>query len=189
MLKLQEEIENFQPETDAENAEKNSFLQFIAAFGEKVLLRENLPGHLTASAWVVNRERDKVLMIFHNLYKSWSWPGGHADGEGNLLRVALKETTEETSLQHVRVVAEEPFDLNIMAVKSHWKKGKFVPGHLHYNVVYVLEADENEPVKPKEDENSGVMWLDNGKVREYCKNDQAFGCYERIMKKIKERSL
>ena len=189
MLKLQEEIKNFQPETDAEKAEKNSFLQFIRAFGDRVLFRENLAGHLTASAWVVNQRRDKVLMIFHNLYKSWSWPGGHADGENDLLQVALKETTEETSLRHVRAIMEEPFDLNIMAVQSHWKKGKFVPGHLHYNVVYVLEADEKEPVKPKKDENSGVMWLDNDNIEEYCKNDQAFLCYERIMKKIKERGL
>ena len=61
--------------------------------------RQNETAHFTASAWVVNPARNKVLMIYHNIYNSWSWTGGHADGETDLLAVALREVAEETGLQ------------------------------------------------------------------------------------------
>ncbi len=124
-----------------------------------ILLRENRLAHMSASAWVVNRERTKVLMAYHNLYDSWSWLGGHADGEGNLLDVALREVREESGIVHVRPVSEEIFSLEVLTVDGHEKKGKYVSSHLHLNVTYLLEADEADPLQRKLDENSGVAWF------------------------------
>ena len=118
--------------------------------------------HMTASAWVVNRERTKVLMAYHNIYHSWSWLGGHADGERDLLKVAVREVMEESGLKQVRPVAEEVYSLEILTVDGHVKRGVYVPSHLHLNVTYLLEADEHGQLRVKEDENSGVAWFAPG---------------------------
>ena len=97
--------------------------------------RRNETAHFTASAWVVNPARNKVLMIYHNIYNSWSWTGGHADGETDLLAVAL------------------------LTVDGHEKRGRYVPSHLHLNCTYLIEADDTEPLRVKPDENSGVRWF------------------------------
>ena len=126
---------------------------------EDVYSRENLTAHMTASAWVVNENRDKVLMAYHNIYHSWSWLGGHADGERDLLAVALREVGEESGVIHVRPLSEEIFSLEILTVDGHEKRGKYVPSHLHLNLTYLLEAREGDALSMKADENSGVAWF------------------------------
>ena len=124
-----------------------------------IFCRENLRSHLTASAWIVNRDRTKVLMAYHNLYQSWAWLGGHADGEEDLLSVALREAKEESGLAHVRPVSEGIFSVEVLTVDGHVKRGQYVPSHLHLNVTYLLEADEADALHIKPDENSGVRWF------------------------------
>lgn len=124
-----------------------------------VFLRENLTGHMTASAWVVNERRDRVLMAYHRIYDSWAWLGGHADGETDLLSVALREVREESGVSHVRALSEEPFSLEVLTVDGHEKRGVYVPSHLHFNVTYLLEAEESDPLRNKADENSAVSWF------------------------------
>lgn len=188
-MDLLEFIKSYQPYDEVEAEEKEAFIQFLEAFGDKAYVRENLVGHFSSSCWIVNPSRDKVLMVFHSLFKTWSWAGGHADGDSDLLRVAVKEAQEETSLSRVRPVLSNPIDLNVMVVHNHYKRGKFVPRHLHYNAVYLLEADETASFQVKPDENSGVKWIRVENVANYCKNDLVLPYYERIMKKVKERKL
>ena len=97
--------------------------------------------------------------VYHNIYNSWSWLGGHADGETDLLAVALREVKEEAGISHVSPVSEEIFSLESLTVDGHVKKGKYVSSHLHLNVTYLLEADSEEAVSIKADENSGVAWF------------------------------
>ena len=98
-------------------------------------------------------------MAYHNIYDSWAWLGGHADGEEDLLKVALREVREESGVQNSRPVTDGIFSLEVLTVDGHVKKGAYVSSHLHLNVTYLIEADEHDPVFIKPDENSGVGWF------------------------------
>ena len=126
---------------------------------DNVLTRKNRIAHFTASAWVLNKDKSKVLMIYHNIYNSWSWTGGHADGEENLLEVAIREVQEETGVSRVVPITKEIFSIEIVTVDGHIKRGEYVSSHLHVNVTFLLEADDEEKLLVKEDENSGVKWF------------------------------
>lgn len=95
---LMDEIRLYQPWTDKETWEQKQILDFMGK-NPDCLFRGNRIAHMTASAWVVNRQRTKVLMAYHKIYDSWAWLGGHADGEADLLQVAMKEACEEAGLR------------------------------------------------------------------------------------------
>lgn len=154
---LKKQINEFKPFNEQEEQDKRIMLKYFEDFDD-VLTRQNEYGHFTASAFVLNKERTKILMIYHNIYDSWTWVGGHSDGDNDLLYVALKEAKEETGLTKVRPIIDEIYSLEIINVNGHFKRGKYVSSHVHLNLTYLLEADETEIVKIKEDENSGVEW-------------------------------
>lgn len=156
--RLIEQIEKYTPYNEQEAKDKILILDWIRN-NENAFSRENTVAHMTASAWVVNKDRSKVLMVYHNIYNSWSWLGGHADGETDLLSVAIREVKEEAGITNVHPVSEEIFSLESLTVDGHVKKGKYVSSHLHFNITYLLEADSEEAVSIKADENSGVAWF------------------------------
>ena len=157
-MSIYDEIARYEPFNEQEARDKAVILRFLEQH-EDAFRRENLIAHMTASAWVVNPKRDRVLMVYHKIYDSWSWTGGHADGETDLLSVALREVTEETGVTHVRPVSPEIVSLETLTVDGHEKRGQYVPSHLHLNVTYLLEADDAEPLRICEDENKGVAWF------------------------------
>ena len=157
-MKIVEEIKAYAPCCEQEARDKAVILDYLAK-NPDAFYRSDPIAHMTASAWIVNRERTKVLMVYHRIYDSWSWTGGHADGEKDLLAVALREAREETGLRKVRAVSEEIYSLEVLTVDGHEKRGAYVPSHLHLNVSYLLEADEDEELQVCEEENSGVKWF------------------------------
>lgn len=157
-MELLEQLERYVPWNEQEAADRRELLRRLYS-GEQLYTRENASAHLTASAWVVSPDRKKVLMAYHNLYDSWAWLGGHADGERDLLAVALREVREESSVHTVTPVTPELFSLEILTVDGHEKHGRYVSSHLHLNVSYLLEADPDQPVHRKADENSAVGWF------------------------------
>lgn len=157
-MSVYEDIARYEPFNEQEERDKDVILRFLEE-NDDAFLRENLIAHMTASAWVVNPKRDRVLMVYHRIYDSWSWTGGHADGEENLLAVALREVTEETGVTHVRPVSKDIFSLETLTVDGHEKRGEYVPSHLHLNLTYLLEADDTEALRVCEDENKGVAWF------------------------------
>ena len=94
LKKIKEWLNIFTPFNEQEQVDCQHIRQFLEE-EPNLLLRDNVKMHFTASAWVLNPKKDKVLMLYHNIYQSWSWSGGHADGEGDLLSVAMKEVKEE----------------------------------------------------------------------------------------------
>ncbi len=156
-MSLFDYIKNYSPTNMQEEYDKEQMLRFMKC-NENYLERENQIAHFTASMWTVNRERTKTLMVHHNLYNSWSWIGGHADGIEDLCSVALRELQEETGVKKARLVSEEIFSLETLTVNGHMRKGIWVPSHLHFNLTYLAEADESEALIVQEEENSAVQW-------------------------------
>ncbi len=155
---LKENIKNFKPYNEQEEVEKRIMLNYLNDFDD-TLTRQNEYGHFTSSAFVLNKQRTKILMIYHKIYNSWAWVGGHSDGDSDLLYVAIKEAKEETGIKNVVPIFNNIYSIEIINVNGHEKKGKYVGSHVHLNVTYLLEADENEEIHIKEDENSGVKWV------------------------------
>ena len=184
-MELKEKIEKYQPYNEQEAKDKQTMLKYIDTF-EDVLTRNNEFGHFTASAWTLNQERTKVLMVYHNIYQSWAWTGGHADGESNLLEVASRELKEETGVKNVKVLNDNIFSLEIICVNGHVKRGKYISSHQHLNLTYLLEVDEKEILKMKEDENSGVKWINLEEV-EKASNEKWMieNVYQKLNDKLK----
>lgn len=155
---LKGNIVRFIPYNEQEEVDRNIMLKYINDFDD-VLTRQNEYGHFTSSAFVLNKERTKILMIYHKIYNSWAWTGGHSDGDSDLLYVAMKEAKEETGIKNVAPISKDIYSLELINVNGHEKRGKYVGSHIHLNVTYLLEADENEEIHIKEDENSGVKWV------------------------------
>ncbi|WP_270237860.1 NUDIX hydrolase [Lactobacillus delbrueckii] len=156
-MTLLTDLKNYQPFNEQEATDVKEMIYRLET-GEELFLRSNLAEHFTASAWVVNPARDKALMAYHRIYDSWAWLGGHADGDQDLLHVALKEVEEESGVK-ATPVTDQIYSVEILTVDGHEKKGKYVPSHLHLNVTYLLEADDSLPIRPKEDENKAVAWF------------------------------
>ena len=150
------EIQAYIPSCEQEEKDKALMLKFLAE-NEDAFSRENKLAHMTASAWVLSPDGQKVVMCYHNLYKSWSWTGGHADGDTDLLAVAMREVEEETGLK-THPVVNDIFSIESLTVDGHVKHGEYVSSHLHLNVTYLLQA-ESEELRPKADENSAVKWF------------------------------
>ena len=143
--KLREALRAFQPWNEQEARDRDLMLSALSAQPDP-FTRENEILHFSASSWIVNQDGSKVLMAYHNLYRAWAWTGGHADGDRDLLSVALREAREETGIQ-AEPVTEDIFSLEILTVDGHEKRGRYVPSHLHLNVTYLLRADENAAVQ------------------------------------------
>ena len=178
-------INEYKPFDEREKIDKEVMLAFIKN-NTNVLTRNNRIAHFTTSAWIVNKERTKVLMIYHNIYNSWAWVGGHADGDDDLFHVINKEIEEETGLTNIKLLSNGVYGLNIVTVDNHIKRGKIVNSHLHLDVEYLFEADEHDEIRIKEDENSGVKWVDIHEVNNYTTEEKMKPIYDRLTKKLYE---
>lgn len=158
LLDLKNQIEKYVPYNEQEEMDKEVMLEYLNNY-DNILTRDNKFAHFTASSWVVNKDRTKVLMIHHNIYKSWAWTGGHADGESDLLGTAIRELKEEAGVKNVKILKDDIFSLEVTCVNGHIKKGKYVTSHVHLNITYLLEVDENEVLKKQKEENSAVKWM------------------------------
>ena len=182
-MELLEQLEQYRPFNEQEARDREELLRRMCS-SEDLYTRDNSAAHFTASAWVVSPGRDQVLMAYHNLYDSWAWLGGHADGERDLLSVALREVREESGLAEVRPVSPAIYSVEILTVDGHEKRGAYVSSHLHLNVTYLLEADPAEPVRCKPDENSRVGWFG---LEEAVAASTEPWFRERIYKKLNEK--
>lgn len=176
-------LEAFCPHDEQERADQSLILALCAKEGEAILTRECRIAHMTASAIILSPDRLQTLMVFHNIYQSWSWTGGHADGEVDLYAVALTEAMEETGIRHL-----EPLDarhsiaaVDILPVWGHVKRGAYVSSHLHLNVTYIFTADTAQPIAHKADENSDVRWLPVNHLSDYVTEEQMLPIYQRFI--------
>jgi 8-oxo-dGTP pyrophosphatase MutT (NUDIX family) len=119
-------------------------------------------GHLTGSAWIVDRERKRTLLTHHRKLNKWLQLGGHADGELNLLAVALREAREESGLTKLRVVDEAIFDVDRHLIPAR----KTEPDHWHYDIRFMIEADPDEPIVVS-GESHDLAWIEIACMADY----------------------
>ena len=169
-----------------EEADLALIRQCCGLWGEAVLTREALAAHITASGFVMSPDLQWVLMAWHNIYRSWSWTGGHADGDPDLLGVALREAAEETSATGLRPLSPSPLSVEVLPVPAHRKNGREVSPHLHLNFSFLLLAPrEGQALREKPDENSGVAWLPAGRLEEFCAEKEMLPIYFRLMERAR----
>ncbi|WP_295400692.1 NUDIX hydrolase [uncultured Thiocystis sp.] len=125
------------------------------------------PGHVTGSAWVVSPDRERVLLLHHRKHDQWFQPGGHADGDADILRVALRETSEETGLDpsHVRLVSNAVFDVDIHSILAS-ERG---PRHEHFDIRFLVEMDDDLEI-PGNDESHEILWVPLPQVSRFNNN-------------------
>lgn len=181
-MRFIEAIERYSPAGEQERQDARMMRRYAEIFPD-VLSRTNETAHFTASAWIVSPDRSRVLMIYHNIYNSWSWTGGHADGQDDPLAVAIKEAREETGLAHIRPAGDELLSLEILTVKAHVKRGKYVVPHLHLNLTYLLEADDADAIHIKPDENSGVKWFAPEDALSACTEPEMLPIYRKLIER------
>ncbi|MCI5582210.1 MAG: NUDIX hydrolase [Anaeroplasma sp.] len=183
------DLKNFIPSCEQEKIDYKLFLEFINTYKDKSLDRDNLIGHLSSSAWIVNQDKTKVLFNFHNIYKNWGWLGGHSDGEKDQSKVALKEAKEESGIDDIKLLSSSPISIEILPVSYHIKNDKFVNSHLHFNMTYLLQANDTSELKIKPDENSGLKWVDLDDAYKYTNEECMIPIYKKLsqyVKKIKD---
>ena len=151
-----ERIENFSSYQTTYEDE----LPFIARFNalllsERCFHRDHLPGHITGSAWILNKAKTHMLLVHHVKLNRWLQPGGHADGEENVLSVALREVNEETGLTNFKELVPGIFDIDIHTIPA---RADF-PEHLHYDVRFALVANEEYGELQVSEESHAVKWI------------------------------
>ena len=188
MEALETALRNYKAWNEQEERDRDVMLRILDTMPD-CFDRSNETAHFSASSWIINGDGTKVLMAYHNLYQAWAWTGGHADGEGDLLAVALREAQEESGV-HAWPVTEDIYSVEILTVDGHEKRGRYVPSHLHLNVTYLLQADEKEAIRSKADENAAVRWFTlNDAIKNCTEEWMVRRVYGKLNEKLKTISL
>ncbi len=117
--------------------------------------RSHAAGHITGSSWLLSPDGSRILLTLHRKLGRWLQPGGHADGDANTLRVALREATEESGISGITPLNEEIFDVDIHEIPARPAAGE--PAHLHYDIRYLLQAPDS--VCHISDESEALAWF------------------------------
>lgn len=172
---------------EQEQSDRKVMMKYMEMFDD-IYDRENVFAHITSSPWIMNKKQDHVLMIYHNIFQSWSWCGGHCDKDRDTIHVALKEGMEETGLSKIILESNDILAIDVLPVPPHYKNGVFVTAHVHLNVTYLCYADEELPLSVKKDENSAVAWIPVYKINEMVTEEDMKVVYEKLIQKAKERA-
>lgn len=139
--------------TKAEESFKKIMLDFLST-SEHVFERSHCCGHITASCWLLNKERTHGLMMHHKKLDQWFQLGGHCDGDSDTLAVAIKEAQEESGIESIIALSPEIFDIDIHWIPSNSKE----PGHYHYDVRYLLGVNSDENII-QNSESKELRWI------------------------------
>lgn len=142
-----------QPSTAVEHAMLARMIAFAEAH-EDCCSRSLLIGHMTGSAWVLNGPHTAALLTHHRKLNRWLQLGGHADGNPDLLSVAMREVFEESGLTQILVLSKAPFDVDVHPIPA--RDGE--PEHFHYDVRFLFEADSRHPLIVS-DESHSLAWI------------------------------
>ena len=122
--------------------------------------RELAVGHVTGSAWILDKSRTFTLLTHHAKLDKWFQTGGHCDGDNDVLNVAMKEAIEETGVADIKALSNEIFDVDIHEIPA--RKG--LEAHLHYDIRFLFEIDKAIPLIIS-DESNDLAWVELSAVK------------------------
>ncbi|MGN0592785.1 MAG: A/G-specific adenine glycosylase [Ruminococcus sp.] len=185
-MRWKEQLAAYEPQTETEKQAKEEILSAAETYGMSIFRRDcPAGGHITCSGMILDETMQHVLMVHHNIYRSFSWTGGHADGDTNFLAVAVREAKEETGITVAQPLCSSILSLDVLPVAAHKKNGQAVAAHVHYNVSYGLIALKKEKLKPKPDENSAVQWIPIEKMQTICREKNMLPIYEKLIDRMR----
>lgn len=173
---LEQELERYRAFDEHEESARQRFLEFVRR-EERCFDRDTLEGHVTASAWVLNRAADKVLLSHHRKLNMWVHLGGHVEGESALLSVALREAFEESGLSQLVPHSPQIFDIDVLYVPP-WRH---TPEHLHYDVRYLLQCGGEESVVVS-DESHDLAWVPLQELHRYTTEESLHRMARKVLR-------
>lgn len=138
--------------------------------------REQYPGHLTGSCFVLNPGQSEILLLHHRKLEKWLQMGGHCDGEIDLAQVALREAQEESGTKELTLLTSGIIDLDIHQIPAR----KDEPEHLHYDVRYLGICQNPEGIQLAENESTDLAWFSWDKAVQIAREPSM----HRVFKKI-----
>lgn len=182
-----QDIIDYQPQSVSESQMKEVILDLFSK-EKNLFVRENQTAHFTTSTLIVSQDYQEVLLIHHKQFNTWTWTGGHNDGEEDFKMVALKEAQEETGIQEFSFLAPSIQSLDILPVDKHQKAGVNVPAHLHLNAAYILVANRSEQLVQNEEETNGVKWWPLKELLTVSSEQMMVPIYKKLLLKIEQIS-
>ncbi len=152
-LRLLELLDCYAPCSREDEAARERVYALIAGH-PSCFSRTRREGHVTASAWVIDEACLRAVLVRHRKLRRWLQPGGHADGDVDLVRVAQREIAEETGLRRVALGAETIFDVDVHEIPANDAE----PAHLHYDVRFLFLAPAGARLVCS-DESTQVAWF------------------------------
>ena len=154
MNELLESVRAYAPFDERERTMRDRVAAFLATHGAAAFDRACVPGHITASAWIVDPERTHAVLLHHRKLARWLQLGGHVDGDPDVRRSAMREAREESGLRTLRMITEDIYDIDVHRIPAR----KDEPEHDHYDLRFALEADPREPLRGNE-ESHDIRWI------------------------------
>ena len=136
---------------------KAGMIKFIES-NENCFERSLAIGHITASSWLLNKGRSKALLMHHSTLGRWLQPGGHCDGDPDVLRVAIREAREESGITQIEPISKNIFDIDIHLIPENGRE----KSHYHYDVRFLLRVASDEEVV-KNLESKELRWVGKDK--------------------------
>jgi adenosylhomocysteinase len=182
-IELIELINEYETRFPQESKAAETFRDFVKRnSGTSVYSRKNFDGHFTASAFLLDAAKDKVLFLQHKKLKRWLQPGGHIDEtDAFLLAAAIREVCEETGLQSIdlQLVEEYIFDLDAHEIPLNPKKDE--PAHIHFDVRYLFQVNNGAEVEFNTEETNGMKWLTFNEVSKLEGFDRVIQKLEKLL--------
>lgn len=150
---LLQKLSSYNPIALEEQSFKKQIINFIEQY-ENCFERPLAPGHITGSAWLLNKDQTKALLMHHTKLDRWFQLGGHCDGDSDVLRVAIREAQEESGINNIIPVTEDIFDIDIHLIPAN-KKEK---AHYHYDVRFLLKVNSDQDVVQNR-ESKELRWI------------------------------
>ncbi|MDR0755643.1 MAG: NUDIX hydrolase [Puniceicoccales bacterium] len=151
---LRGKLERYRPEGEKEISDKARILDFLNLHGD-CFERSLSVGHFTGSCWLENCDGMKFLMTLHRKTRFWLQLGGHADGDNDLVRVALREAHEESGLRNIELLSDEIFDVGVHLTPEY----KGIPAHYHYDVRFLVKTTDRDDDIQASDESNDLKWF------------------------------